>query len=390
MAHRQLKTRQDCEDFVRGCTIMGIGGGGKPDVGLRVLLEALEEGLNLEWVDLESIADASWTASVYGMGSTAPISEETRAEIELLGLEPRLEGREMEAAIRELGEYAGVTLGAIVPVELGGSNTPVPLVAAARVGLPLVDADYAGRAVPEEMQGTPFVFEKNSYPFASVDRWGNVCILKEAQSPHMLERIGKMLSVAAFGSCYIASTLLTGEEAKQIAVHDTLTYCLELGVAVREARQGGEDPVEAILQYTQGWLLFTGEVERKDWEDKGGYMIGQVRLRGTGAWQGHAFRYWFKNENHIGWLDDDPLITSPDMPVVVDVDTGEGKINTYIDSGDRVAMIGLKGPQVFRSPRGLRGAGPRYFGFDIDYVPIEERMAAKGRRRDAAAGPCKG
>ena len=34
MPHRQLKTRTDCEDFVRGCTIMGIGGGGKPEAGL--------------------------------------------------------------------------------------------------------------------------------------------------------------------------------------------------------------------------------------------------------------------------------------------------------------------------------------------------------------------
>ncbi len=44
MPHRQLKTRQDCEDFVRGCTIMGIGGGGKPEVGLKYLPESLALG----------------------------------------------------------------------------------------------------------------------------------------------------------------------------------------------------------------------------------------------------------------------------------------------------------------------------------------------------------
>jgi DUF917 family protein len=82
------------------------------------------------------------------------------------------------------------------------------------------------------------------------------------------------------------------------------------------------------------------------------------------------------NENHIGWLDDKPVITTPDMPIVVDIETGEGTINTYIDTGDRVAVIAAKGPEVFRSEHGLSGAGPRYFGFDIDYVPIEERMAA--------------
>ena len=378
MPHRQLKTRTDCEDFVRGCTIMGIGGGGKPDVGLKVLSDALDEGVVLEWIDVDELADDTWTASVYGMGSTAPLSDETKAEIENLGLKPVMAGREMEAALNELAKYADVSLGAMVPVELGGSNTPEPLVAAARMNLPVVDADFAGRAVPEEMQGVPFLYKKNSYPLVSVDQWGNVCILKEAQGPHMLERVGKMLSVAAYGSCYLASTLLTGEETKDIVIRDTLTFSLELGAAVREACERKNDPVKAIVDFTGGWLLFTGEVERKDWEDRGGYMYGTTYIKGTGNWKGHTFQYWFKNENHIGWLDDEPIITSPDMPIVVDIETGEGKINTYIDAGERVAVIGMKGPEVFRSEFGLSGAGPRYFGFDIDYVPIEERMEEGG------------
>jgi len=376
MPHRQLKTRTDCEDFVRGCTIMGIGGGGKPEVGLKYLLEGLDEGLVLEWIDVDDIADDTWTASVYGMGSTAPITDETKAEIEKIGIKPVLAGKEMEAALKELADHAGVKLSAMVPVELGGGNTPAPLVAATRMGLPVVDADYAGRAVPEEMQGTPYLYKKNSYPCASVDKWGNVCIIKEAQGPHLFERVGKMLSVAAYGSCYLASTLLTGKETKDIVIRDTLTYSLELGTAVREALEKGGDPVAAIVEFTGGWLLFTGEVERKDWKDIGGTMRGTTYIKGTGDWAGHTFRYWFMNENHIGWLDDKPVITTPDMPIVVDIETGEGKINTYIHTGERVAVIAAKGPEVFRSEHGLSGAGPRYYGFDIDYVPIEERMAA--------------
>jgi DUF917 family protein len=137
MPHRQLKTRQDCKDFVRGCTIMGIGGGGMPDVGLKVLLEAFDEGVTLEWIDVDDITDDSWTACVYGMGSTAPISDETKAEIKKLGLKPVMAGKEMEAALKELADYTGITLSAMVSPELGGSNTPEPLVAAARMGLAL-------------------------------------------------------------------------------------------------------------------------------------------------------------------------------------------------------------------------------------------------------------
>jgi DUF917 family protein len=375
MPHRQLKTRTDCEDFVRGCNIMGLGGGGWPEIGLKYLLEGLSEGLVLEWIDVDDIADDSWTATVLAVGTMAPDSDEAKAEIEKIGIKPIMAGKEMEAALTELADYAGVTLSAMVPCELGATNTPVPMVAAARINLPVVDADYSGRAVPEWMQATPFLFNKPSYPCASVDEWGNVCIIKEAQGHHLFERVSKMLSVAAYGRCYTASNLLSGKETKDIVIRDTLTYSLELGAAVREAREKGDDPVAAIVDFTGGWLLFTGEVQSKDWADAGGTMRGTTYIKGSGDWKGHTFRYWFMNENHIGWRDDGPVITSPDLPIVVDIETGEGMINTYIDAGDRVAVIGAKGPVVFRSENGLNGTGPRYYGFDIDYIPIEERMA---------------
>ena len=76
-------------------------------------------------------------------------------------------------------------------------------------------------------------------------------------------------------------------------------------------------------------------------------------------------------------MDGKPFVTSPDLVVIVDRKSGEGITNTLLKAGQEVAVIGIKGLEVFRSERGLGAAGPRYFGFDIDYVSIEERM--KGR-----------
>ena len=98
---------------------------------------------------------------------------------------------------------------------------------------------------------------------------------------------------------------------------------------------------------------------------------------GKGEFKGHTFKVWFKNENHVSWLDNEPLVTSPDLVVIVDRKSGEGVTNTLLEAGQEVAVIGIKGLEVFRSERGLGAAGPRYFGFEIDYVPIDEGM--KGR-----------
>ncbi len=377
MPQGTLRNRQDCNDFIRGCLFMGTGGGGGVEWGTEMLIAALDEGLPIEWVDISEIPDDAWTCTPYGMGSIAPLSPERQAQIDHLGLVDKLGHRAMETAVQELGKYAGVEIGAIVPGELGAGNTPAPLITGVRLGIPVVDGDYSGRAIPEEMQGTPYLYNKDSFPLASVDRWGNVIILKQACSPHMLERIGKMMAVAAFGTCKIAATLLSGREMKEILVPGTLTKCLSLGCAIRQAREQGHDPIQAAIEHTGGWLLFKGEVTGKDWEDRDGYMFGTTHIKGAGDYAGHTLDVWFKNENHVSWLDGEPYVCSPDIVTIVDQETGEGFTNTVIDAGHQVAVVGIKGLEAFRSERGLAAAGPRYFGFDIDYVPIEKLMRAR-------------
>jgi len=371
---RRLTSMRDCEDLISGGLFMGTGGGGWAEEGMEVFTAALEEGLEIEWVDEDDISDDAWTITPYGMGTIAPTSPETKEEIDRLGLVDRLRQRSMEVAVREMEEYMQVRIGVIVPIELGASSTSIPLVTGARLGIPVVDGDYSGRAVPEEMQGTPYLYDKKGWPFTSVDRWGNVCIVKQACNLHMMERTGKMLSVAAYGECDMAAYLLPGHEMKQILVRDTLTKCLELGRTIRQARERAEDPVAASLKFTGGWLLFEGEVVKKEWEDRAGYMFGTTYIEGKAEFKGHALKVWFKNENHVSWLDDEPFVTSPDLVVIVDRTSGEGITNTLLQAGQEVAVIGVKGLEAFRSEKGLAGAGPRYFGFDIDYVPVEERM----------------
>jgi DUF917 family protein len=368
-----LSTKQDCEDFIQGCLIYGTGGGGSPELGRRLLYEALEEGLTLRWVDAEDISDEVLTASVGGIGSIAPITEKTQKTIEDYGLE-ELEGfSPINEALKELQEYVEMDVGCIVPVELGASNTPVPLVTGARFGIPVVDGDYGGRAAPDGMQFMPFMHHKDACPAVFVDKWGDVTIVKRAQNSYMLERIGKMLAIAGFVGAMMAVYAYPAPEMKELLVRGTLTNCFRVGRAIRAARENGRDPVDAILAETGGWRLFEGTVENKDWEDLDGYMYGTIRIKGSGKNAGQKLDVWFKNENHVTWLDGKPWVCSPDLISIVDRCSGEGRTNTMIDRDEEVVVLGMKGLPCFRTEWALKHAcGPQYFGFDIDYSPIEK------------------
>jgi len=367
----KLETKQDVEDFVRGATFLGTGGGGLPKQGKKWLMEDIEEG-TIELEELESIGDDEWFVCPFLMGSIAPESEEVKEKKKKLGLTEEVYERSLVKAVEELEEYMNEDIAGIIPIELGGANTPGPVDTAAQLDKKIVDADYAGRAIPEIEQITPVMHDKDLTPISTVDPYGNIAILKHGINPAMTERIGKFISDSSFGLNGDAGILLKGKEVKEIAIGGTLSESIKIGRTIREARENGEDPVHKVVEEVDGWLLFEGEVTDKDWWDEEGYMWGENTITGSGDFEGHKFKIWFKNENHISWLDDEPYITSPDIMEVVERETGEPIVNTDIAEGDKVAVIGMKAREQFRTEKGLEVLGPKHFGFDIDYTPIEE------------------
>jgi DUF917 family protein len=376
MSDRTLKTEQDCRDFLTGLKIMGTGGGGSPSSGMEMLSAALAEDLTLTWIDAADLADDVFSCTTFGSGSISEDNPNSLEEIdqlgEKLGVKNKYGHRAPEAAVRELAQFTGTEIGAIVPVELGASNTPAPLVTAARMGIPLIDGDYSGRSVPEDMQASYFLKGIKPYPAAIVDWWGNIIILKEAASSEMVERIGKMLGVASYGTVFFASTLLSAKDTRETVVPGTLTLSYELGKAVRRAREAGESPIAKIIQRLDGWEFFGGRVTGKDWEDKDGVMVGINHIKGSGIYAEQTMDVWFLNENHVTWLDGKPYVFSPDLIMMVDPETGEAYTNTEIKAGDPVAVLGCKAFPAFRSAKAIDFSGPRYWGFDFDYTPIEE------------------
>ena len=70
-------------------------------------------------------------------------------------------------------------------------------------------------------------------------------------------------------------------------------------------------------------------------------------------------------------MDREPSAASPDILEVVDPQTGEPLSNTYLEKGQQVAVIGVRRRAQFDNEKGLEVLGPRHWGFDVDFRPIE-------------------
>lgn len=376
MLKKVLKSREEIEDFVRGCTFLGTGGGGSAEKGIESLMSEFEKGTEVGWIDINDIGDEELTCCPFLMGSIAPHTEETLKEMEWFELvNPKYTEKNILAeAVKELSEYTGRKINALVPIELGGGNTAGCIAAGLSIGIPTVDGDYTGRAIPEIQQTTPYLNDKELLPYTCVDLWGNTSIVTKSINYRFAERVGKLISAASYGLTGDAGFIMTGKETKNIIVPGTLTKCLNIGKLIRETREAGNDPVNAVADYLDGWVISRGTVTKKEWEDRVGYYWGTHTITGDGEFEGDEIKIWFKNENHICWKNGEVFLTSPDSVNVVDAKTGEPLTNSVIKEGDEVAVIALKAVEEFKTEKGIDILGPRAFGFDYDYIPIEERL----------------
>ncbi len=379
MVNQTIRTRQDIEDIIRGLTLMGTGGGGRPDMGLDYLTPHIEQGKSISLTPPEAISDEAWTCSVFGMGSIAPQKTLSDAERRALGYGDWIVAKPMVEAVRELEAYTGCRIEGVVPFELGAGNTTAPIDAAIRLAINVIDGDYAGRAIPELAQTTPAMAGRTFEPGAICDPWGNVLIVKRTASLPVAERIGKMISIASKvpdikAACAHAGFLLRGKEMKKLVIPGGVSRSLAIGRRIREAVNAGEDPARAAALAMSGWVLFKGKVTRKEWESREGYMYGTTTILGEGSDRGRTMKVWFQNENHISYIDDKPFVTSPDLITVMDSNTGESYTNTMVEEGMNLAVLGAKAEEKYRTARGLAILGPRHFGYNMEYMPIEKLL----------------
>ncbi len=361
--------RTALEDILAGCAVLGCGGGGTYADGLARLAPELDSAKPFRLLPVSGLGDDEWVASPYGIGSLAPQSEEDRARFAAL---PRAAEDNVVASFRRLGRFIGRPLVAVVAGELGPWSTAAALSTAARLGIPLLDADRVGRATPEATQDSVVVAGLSTLPLAAVTPFGDSMILETVGANARIEDLLRALSVASAGDLGVTDAALSGREIRRSGalITGTISGARALGRAVRESVAAGTDPVEALRAAGAGQLLFRGTVVDCPWRDEAGFLVGDVTIRGIGAFSGSDYRVHFKNENIVSWKDGAVSVLPPDLIAVVDSGTAVAIANPEFEPGRAVTVLGFPAPAIWRTPAGLRVFGPAHFGLDEPYRPL--------------------
>ena len=319
---------------------------------------------------VDELADDDYSAVPYGLGSSAPVSPEAEARFAHL---PRIDEPTTVASFRLLERHIGKLFKAVIAGEIGPGNTASSLVLAARLGLPSLDADTVGRATPEINQHSVLVSGNPIVPAAAVTRFGDRIVLDDVGAPSREEDIFRAIATVSMG-VGVTDAPIPGSLAKTpgVLVTGSLTLSEKIGRAFREALGADGDAIEAARLAGDGYRLFEGTVTEFSWKDEAGFLIGQVVLEGAGGFAGRGCRVDYTNEHLVAWVDGKVAATVPDLITLVDRNTGMPIGNPGFENGQAVVALGFRCDPIWRTAAGLAVFEPRYWGYDLPYVPIEK------------------
>lgn len=357
----------DIRAILYGVTFLAGGGGGSLFDGLDMLdYNIMKHGsIKLKLMDIDDLSEDACAVMIAGMGAPSVLKEkEEKFRYEA--------GYTYDGMVR-IAEKQGKRIEAIYPIEYGAVNYMIPFIAAMDRGVPIVDADGCGRAVPG-LDTTLLNINKIPFcPAVACDDKNNVvevytedpcdCVTAERICRNLC---GDFHFVMGLGG-WIASV----DDLRKKTAVGAIAYAEKVGKAILGAKEHSGDIYEALSKVMELRPAVTGKVIRQESVMRNAHDIGYSQILGD---NGKTYFVDIKNESIVFRSEKDVLLTCPDMLCAVNLDTMNPTPNSDITEGDRIAYFAVPAhPAWFKVPEGTSLWKPYFEAVDYhgDVVTYE-------------------
>ena len=356
-------------DLSLGAVFLATGGGGDPYVPRLITERALQTYGPVEIVDPDDIDDDAYVVTIGGVGAPT-------AGLELL---PSLD--EAGRALAAFEEHVGRSVDAVVSFEIGGGNSLIPMIAAVERGLPVVNGDGMGRALPEAQMMTYPIGGVCPTPAVAMDYAGRIQTFS-TDSIFEYEKQIREFALSHGGMITACEHPMTGRQIKATVVPRTITFSIEVGKMFREHRGSAVaiyEPMRELFRdsiYGEVRHLLSGKVVDSERRISGGFDMGIARIEAFDKGL-PDMTLNIKNEFLVARLGEQVVASVPDLISVLDYETSAPINAERLRYGQRVAVYAVGCPDYYRTKAALAVVAPRCFGFDFEYVPLEALPSAQ-------------
>ena len=356
--------REELKDVVRGACFLASGGGGAYETGMQIAACFEPSYYECSEVKVVTVEEAkAIPAAKYGvvtavMGAPERMKEIKNAEMNV-------------SAVERLAELCGIEvgeIGCIVPAEIGALSSVIACVTAAKLGIPVLDGDGAGRAVPvlnmtsfaiKGVSVNPTVLVGSNGDYVALDISGAA----QYTASSAIESLARpILDMPEFGGmAALAIWLIDLQKLDEIiTIRGTLSKCKTLGKTIREsleyAQKAGEEPsIENVLHvlqevdYKPSFVCY-GTIREATTNTSGGFDHGLVEI--DVDWK-RQLKIIFQNESLLLWDSEKsaPIVVAPDLISYVIIPEGQPVGQWIYTNGDIIGADGkllkhLKGAKI--------------------------------------------
>ncbi|MBV7273888.1 DUF917 family protein [Clostridium sp. PL3] len=373
--------KKDMEYIIQGAAFLGSGGGG----GIEDA-HIIEENIftNTSYVEIKNVSDVK--------------SGESGAVVALMGapsaLKESADFTSPKRAFELLQQIKGNNFSYCLPIEVGAVNSLVPMLVASQLGIPVIDADGAGRAVPQLETTTLAMANISPSPAALVnsitEKFPSYAVSisldkvklpdGKAQADLMEEAARNMIDLKDFGQVGALSMYyIPQSKLEEGVIPDTLKYAHNIGKVIVDGSQTGKS-IENLKSWFKNnkikYFTFDEseviEVKAASSGQGGGFNIGIVKVKNK---SGDVVTINYENENLFAYLNENtknPWAMAPDLICYM---TDKGALsNMEIKKGQTVTIFGLpcnsKMRRKFITDRFMQILKSLKI-YDGSYIPIE-------------------
>ncbi|MFM0736319.1 DUF917 domain-containing protein [Paraburkholderia xenovorans] len=354
--------REDLEPLLLGAAFFGSGGGGTIESARHLAAHFVRgDYYPADTVKVVSVEEATEGAAVMVAYLGAP--EAINSATYPLGPVTAVQNVQSRLASQ------GTTLAYVMPPESGALGFTVAALVAAKLGLAVIDADGAGRAVPSLPMLTFAAAEIDPRPAFLVSQ-GGLCVELDvtpradsnggpthqrdvsAIVEQMMRPVVADPEFGQFGG--LAMWVMKPDDIRRATpIHGTLTRALELGRAVQAGQIGNAQQMIGYLVERCGLaaraISEPGELVSAEVDTSGGFDVGKVHIQ-AGK---HTYTVLYQNESLLAWdsTNPQPIVLAPDS--VAYFVGGEGQ--SIFSNGDLVQDNGSLNPAIGKRPVTLIG-----------------------------------
>jgi DUF917 family protein len=343
----RILNKTDLKKIAMGAALLGCGGGGDPYLGRLAAEQMVSGGKTIHIIDIDELSDQDLAVTVAYVGSPA------------IGVEKIFSPHAVILAIKTLEKHFNISINALIPLEIGGGNSLVPLFTAGELDIPVVNGDGMGRAFPQ-LEMTTYSIYGDLEPVAAIADDDGYSAIFRADTHADLEKVVRAEVIKRGGNLASAQFPMSKALLEKLAIPNTLSVALALGEFIQNLSLD-DQKFERMCDffndtlYKRARILFTGKIVDVRRTNNCGYTMGEIDLQNKEESALIKFQnenLFFKNKNQMQAI-------VPDLIVVLDQQTAEPLQANQYRYGQRVTVLEIGAPPELMTARALAVLRPK-------------------------------